>query len=728
MCTDRMVLHALLIPLFLFSSLPAREKATAKADNADSLLLSKSQAALPRIDYQGVLGSARGEAISGAVAIHFSLWDAAEGGLELWSEEQTVDVRSGYFTAQLGSFSPLPSMLFDGGPRWLQLTIAGEVLKPRKRVNSVAHALSANNAEKLDGLPATAFYTKNIADDHTKNNIDAAKLGGHAANAFFTGGQSDARYVRKSLPNSVTGDMIVDGTIQRQDLGFDPGSGGGGVSKIIAEHGLDGGGVGEVRLGLNAAYQSGQAFDSRFINHGELNSVNGVMIADDAVTSIDIKDGAIQQVDLGFTAGTINGVLPGDGLTGGGSMGTVTLSLRDDYKSGAAYDAHFVVRNEQNAISSSMIRDNEISSGDIKDGAIQPQDLSFPAGDITSVRGINGIDGGGDYGDVLLGLESKYISGVAYDSRFVKRDEPSTITSEMIRDYTIKQEDMGFTAGDITAVTSSGGITGGGVSGDVHLQLEIPYQTGDAYRDVFVEEDEANAVTSQMIHDGEVRSGDIANGAINGDHLGINFYVQQNQSNGAVITADNQSITINTAGMEGRGYEGVRGIGGHTGVYGEGETYGVYATATNAANYALYVEGKAHCTSGAWGDLAEYVPSDEALQPGDVVVIDAYAENRIKKCDKAYDTRVAGIISTSPTITVGEESPDGGKYALALAGIVPCKVTASEPIVPGDLLTTSSLPGYAQKAVHPQIGTIIGKALQGLASGQGVIRVLVALQ
>jgi hypothetical protein len=50
------------------------------------------------------------------------------------------------------------------------------------------------------------------------------------------------------------------------------------------------------------------------------------------------------------------------------------------------------------------------------------------------------------------------------------------------------------------------------------------------------------------------------------------------------------------------------------------------------------------------------------------------------------------------------------------------------PIHPGDLLTTSDMPGYAMKATDPKIGTILGKAMGTLESGTGVIEVLVTLQ
>ena len=46
----------------------------------------------------------------------------------------------------------------------------------------------------------------------------------------------------------------------------------------------------------------------------------------------------------------------------------------------------------------------------------------------------------------------------------------------------------------------------------------------------------------------------------------------------------------------------------------------------------------------------------------------------------------------------------------------------------GDLLTTSPTPGYAMKATNPQIGTILGKALEPLEDGQGLIKVFITLQ
>ena len=77
-----------------------------------------------------------------------------------------------------------------------------------------------------------------------------------------------------------------------------------------------------------------------------------------------------------------------------------------------------------------------------------------------------------------------------------------------------------------------------------------------------------------------------------------------------------------------------------------------------------------------------------------------------------------------PRIT-SEEIP------LAVVGIVPCKVTSENgPIHAGDLLVSSSTPGYAMRGTdrNRMTGAVIGKALQSMSGQNGVIEVLVSLQ
>ena len=126
----------------------------------------------------------------------------------------------------------------------------------------------------------------------------------------------------------------------------------------------------------------------------------------------------------------------------------------------------------------------------------------------------------------------------------------------------------------------------------------------------------------------------------------------------------------------------------------------------------------------------------EDVAPGTVLVIGE--DGKLQPSTTAYDTRVAGIVSTEPGVSLGtKEGGNPGEETIAVAGRVTCKVDAtSAPIHAGDLLTTSDNPGYAMKAVPDVInghkyypdGTILGKAMGSLDSGTGTIEVLVTLQ
>ncbi|MBI1741850.1 hypothetical protein HYR54_02160 [Candidatus Acetothermia bacterium] len=64
---------------------------------------------------------------------------------------------------------------------------------------------------------------------------------------------------------------------------------------------------------------------------------------------------------------------------------------------------------------------------------------------------------------------------------------------------------------------------------------------------------------------------------------------------------------------------------------------------------------------------------------------------------------------------------------LALMGRVPVKATAENgPIHPGDLLVSASRPGYAMRCANVREceGAIIGKALETLETGTGMIQML----
>jgi hypothetical protein len=129
--------------------------------------------------------------------------------------------------------------------------------------------------------------------------------------------------------------------------------------------------------------------------------------------------------------------------------------------------------------------------------------------------------------------------------------------------------------------------------------------------------------------------------------------------------------------------------------------------------------------------------SGSAPEPGTVVVIDATSPGDLKVSDRAYDLRVAGVISggngLAPGMVMQAEGVEhaGGEHPVALTGRVWCKVDAGYGAVhPGDMLTTSPTAGHAMVASDAvrRAGAVIGKAMTSLEDGRGLVLVLVSLQ
>jgi hypothetical protein len=143
----------------------------------------------------------------------------------------------------------------------------------------------------------------------------------------------------------------------------------------------------------------------------------------------------------------------------------------------------------------------------------------------------------------------------------------------------------------------------------------------------------------------------------------------------------------------------------------------------------------ARVINAVYQDIAEWVPADRPMEPGTVVVVDPQRENGVVMSSRAYDTSVAGVVSAQPGVLLGKASPS--KEQIATTGRVKVRVDASRaPVRPGDLLVTSDRPGIAMRSepielqgrkIH-QPGTILGKALEPLPSGEGEILVLLSLQ
>jgi len=142
-----------------------------------------------------------------------------------------------------------------------------------------------------------------------------------------------------------------------------------------------------------------------------------------------------------------------------------------------------------------------------------------------------------------------------------------------------------------------------------------------------------------------------------------------------------------------------------------------------------------HITGGA--DIAEPFPmaDSNAIPHGAVVVIDEERPGHLRVSERAYDTRVAGIVSGAngiqPGLALHQQGRLEGGRNVALTGRVYALADAtSASIRPGDLLTTSDTPGHVMKVQDRERGhgAILGKAMTPLAEGTGMVLVLVSLQ
>lgn len=138
-------------------------------------------------------------------------------------------------------------------------------------------------------------------------------------------------------------------------------------------------------------------------------------------------------------------------------------------------------------------------------------------------------------------------------------------------------------------------------------------------------------------------------------------------------------------------------------------------------------------------DIAADVSGGEAVDaaPGMVVSIDPREIGKLIVTSKAYDRRVAGIVSgaggVNPGLTLSQPGTVAdGAHPVASVGRVWCYADADAggPIEAGDLLTTSDIPGHAMRAgdAARAPGATIGKAMSSLKQGRGLVLVLVSLQ
>ena len=262
--------------------------------------------------------------------------------------------------------------------------------------------------------------------------------------------------------------------------------------------------------------------------------------------------------------------------------------------------------------------------------------------------------------------------------------------------------------GTLTSLAVTGNITSGNVSGtrgaftNIAGTLETAAQTNIT----------SLGTLGSLAVTGNITSGNVSGttGTFTNVAGTLSTAAQTNVTSLGTLVALTVTNNINGGNLVTAGFVSTSSISktGVSGVGNIGSSSSLFNTVFATASTALYA------------DLAESYQGDAVYPPGTVVKFGG--EFEVTASDQDNDSAVAGVISTKPAYHMNSGLTGPNVAVVALAGRVPCRVQG--PVRKGQMMV-STANGRARAETSPNMGAVIGKALENFDGEFGTIEIVV---